>query len=133
VDWPRLTQSMSSLPSSAKARGPSLITVIRHSSPSSPTCRPPTGPLPAAPRTSPAAVTAAEALFWLNLPAVLAFTLVAPYKLATLQSNQLTLPTMTATWLMPALPALVAANSAAVVARVSLHQAPALIVVGESK
>jgi tellurite resistance protein TehA-like permease len=82
-------------------------------------------------RTSFAAVTAAEALFWINLPAVLGCNLVVPYKLATLQANQLNMPTMTATWLMPALPALVGANSAAVVARVSPAQGQALIVVGE--
>jgi tellurite resistance protein TehA-like permease len=77
------------------------------------------------------AVTAAEALFWINLPAVLGCNLVIPYKLATLEDNQLSMPTMTATWLMPALPALVSGNSAAVVARVSPHQSQALLVVGE--
>ena len=63
------------------------------------------------------AVAAAEVFFWANLPAVLGCVLIVPlYMVATAAGQKQGIEKFTAIWLMPVIPACVAANTAGVVA-----------------
>lgn len=67
-------------------------------------------------RYGPAVSTATFILYWVNVPAVIACSTLLPLYMFTLHGHQLAMEQMTAVWLMPVLPAVVAANTAGTIA-----------------
>eukprot|EP00775_Hariotina_reticulata_P004122 gene4122-4368_t len=72
------------------------------------------------PRCGESAAAATHAMFWINLPLVLCCILYIPFAMAIKHEHGIN--TMTALWLLPVVPACVAANTAGVV---SIHMASA--------
>lgn len=64
-----------------------------------------------------AASHAAQALFWINLPSVCICIVLIPFSMFTIHEYGPQLSSMTAVWLLPVVPACVAANTAGVVAQ----------------
>jgi hypothetical protein len=84
---------------------------------------------PARCRYGPAAAHVAHALFWVNLPAVLLCIVLIPFSMFTADESEHAMHTMTAVWLLPVVPACVAANSAGVVSA-ALPDVPVAVAVG---
>lgn len=58
-----------------------------------------------------------QALFWINLPGVCISVVLIPFSMFTIHDYGPQLSSMTAVWLLPVVPACVAANTAGVVAQ----------------
>eukprot|EP00877_Chromochloris_zofingiensis_P009043 jgi/Chrzof1/4392/Cz14g11130.t1_SLAC1 len=68
------------------------------------------------PRYGPGVATAAIVLYWINVPAVVACFALVPLYIFPLRGHKLAMEQMTAVWLLPVVPACVAANTAGIIA-----------------
>ena len=76
------------------------------------------------------AVYATAVLFWVNLPAVILSIVLIPFTMFTAHDHGM--HSMTAVWLMPVVPATLAANTAALAAGMpDAHHGVSLVLVGE--